>query len=64
VRFPETDIAEIARGFGCDAVTIRGLGDVDLIRGWVEGGRDRPLVIDAKITSFASWVLAHTFEGE
>jgi thiamine pyrophosphate-dependent acetolactate synthase large subunit-like protein len=61
VVFPETDIAAIARGYGCDAITVRGAGDLDAVSTWVDGPRDRPLVIDAKITSFPSWVLAHSF---
>ncbi|GAA5165464.1 thiamine pyrophosphate-binding protein [Ornithinimicrobium tianjinense] len=64
VVFPPTDIAAIARGFGCEAVTVRSTADLEGVRDWVDGPRDRPLVIDAKITSFPSWVLAHTFEGE
>lgn len=64
VVFPETDIAAIARGFGCEAVTVRSVDDLGPVRDWVAGTRDRPLLIDAKITSFPSWVLAHTFEGE
>ena len=61
VVFPETDIAAIARGFGCTGVTVRGQEDLKGVRDWVDGPRDTPLVIDAKITSFPSWVLAHTF---
>ena len=64
VVFPPTDIAAIARGFGCEAVTVRSSADLEGVRAWVDGPRERPLVIDAKITSFPSWVLAHTFEGE
>jgi thiamine pyrophosphate-dependent acetolactate synthase large subunit-like protein len=62
VEFPPTDIAAIAGGFGCDAVTITGAADLDQVRAWVDGPRDRPLVIDAKITSFLSWVSRHAFE--
>lgn len=64
VVFPETDIAAIARGFGCAGVTVRRPDDLTEVREWVDGPRDTPLVIDAKITSFPSWVLAHTFAGE
>lgn len=63
VVFPETDIASIARGYGCDAVTIRTVEDLAGVKEWVLNGRQTPLVIDARITSFPSWVLAHTFEG-
>jgi acetolactate synthase I/II/III large subunit len=34
------------------------------VRDWLDGPRTRPLVIDAKITKFASWMLLHSFEGE
>jgi thiamine pyrophosphate-dependent acetolactate synthase large subunit-like protein len=63
VVFPETDIAAIAAGYGCQALTVRQESDLEAVRAWVEGPRDRPLVIDAKITSFPSWVLAHSFEA-
>ncbi|MGD6980297.1 MULTISPECIES: thiamine pyrophosphate-binding protein [Citricoccus] len=63
VVFPETDIAAIATGYGCQALTVRQESDLEPVRAWVEGPRDRPLVIDAKITSFPSWVLAHSFEA-
>jgi len=61
VVFPETDIAAVARGYGCEAITVRQASDLDAVRDWIDGPRDRPLVIDAKITSFPSWVLAHSF---
>ncbi|MQA11629.1 MAG: thiamine pyrophosphate-binding protein [Pseudonocardiaceae bacterium] len=63
VMFPETDIAAIARGFGCHAVTVRRSEDLASVGDWVVGARDAPLVIDAKITSFPSWVLEHAFAG-
>lgn len=58
VRFPDTDIAAIARGYGCDAITVRSLEDLDGVSAWLESDRDRPLVIDAKITGRASWLMA------
>ncbi|MFC7405733.1 thiamine pyrophosphate-binding protein [Georgenia alba] len=61
VVFPETDIAAIARGFGCEGITVRAEEDLEPLRAWLDGARDRPLVIDAKITAFPSWVLAHSF---
>ncbi|GAA1402937.1 thiamine pyrophosphate-binding protein [Pseudonocardia kongjuensis] len=63
VEFPDTDLAAIARGFGCDAAVVRSVPDVTAaVTGWLAGPRDRPLVLDAKITAFPSWVLAHSFE--
>ncbi|MEO7124112.1 MAG: thiamine pyrophosphate-binding protein [Lacisediminihabitans sp.] len=63
VEFPPTDIAEIARGFGCDALTVRTPADISKVQEWLDGPHDRPLVIDAKITSFLSWVSKHAFSG-
>ena len=64
VTFPETDIAAIGRGFGCDAVTVRDPGDLGRVRDWLAGPRDRPLVVDAKITSaHGSWWLEEAFRG-
>ncbi|MFC5929429.1 thiamine pyrophosphate-binding protein [Cryobacterium melibiosiphilum] len=64
VEFPETDIAAIARGFGCRGVTVRSIADLVGVKSWLDGERSVPLVIDAKISSFPSWVLAHTFDEE
>lgn len=58
VRFPDTDIAAIARGYGCDAVTVRSLDDLGGVSAWLESDRNRPLVIDAKITGRPSWLMA------
>jgi acetolactate synthase I/II/III large subunit len=64
VRFPPADIAEIGRGFGCAGVTVRGPGDLGQVREWLDGPRDRPLLIDAKITSeHGSWWLEEAFRG-
>ncbi|MBA2552983.1 MAG: thiamine pyrophosphate-binding protein, partial [Geodermatophilaceae bacterium] len=63
VRFPETDIAAIGRGFGCDAVTVRTAAGLDGVRRWLDGPRDRPLLIDAKITEAPSWWLEEAFLG-
>ena len=64
VRFPPTDIAAIGRGFGCAGLTVRQPGDLDPVRGWLDGPRDQPLVIDAKVTSErGSWWLEEAFRG-
>ncbi|WP_033295749.1 thiamine pyrophosphate-binding protein [Amycolatopsis jejuensis] len=57
VRFPDTDIAAIARGYGCDAVTVRGKEGLAEVATRVAAGLDRPLVVDAKIAGFSSWWL-------
>lgn len=61
VEFPPTDIASIARGFGFEAVTAREVSDLDPVADWVAGDRGRPLLIDAKVTSRASWWLEEAF---
>jgi thiamine pyrophosphate-dependent acetolactate synthase large subunit-like protein len=64
VRFPPTDIAAIARGFGCTGVTVRTTGDLTSTVDWLEGPRNTPLVIDAKIIDDGgSWWLAEAFHG-
>src|SRR5690242_21593307 len=49
VRFPPTDFASIARGFGLEGVTVRRTGELDTVARWVAGDRERPLLVDAKI---------------
>jgi thiamine pyrophosphate-dependent acetolactate synthase large subunit-like protein len=62
VVFPPVDIAAIGRGFGCAAVTVRELADLAAVGDWLEGPRDRPLVIDAKVAATEpSWWLAEAF---
>jgi len=64
VRFPPADIAAIARGFGFVGATVRGVEDLGAVRDWLEGPRQRPLLIDAKITSeHGSWWLEEAFRG-
>jgi acetolactate synthase-1/2/3 large subunit len=64
VRFPSTDIAAIARGFGFDAVTVRRATDLAGVRTWLDGPRAAPLLIDAKVTADrGSWWLEEAFRG-
>ncbi|MGI5152486.1 thiamine pyrophosphate-binding protein [Plantactinospora sp. CA-294935] len=64
VRFPDTDLASIARGYGCAALTVREIDDLAPVRDWLAGPRDRPLVVDAKITSErGAWWLEEAFRG-
>ncbi|MDT3446483.1 thiamine pyrophosphate-binding protein [Pseudofrankia sp. BMG5.37] len=60
VTFPDTDIAAIARGHGCAGVTVRTVGDLDAVKGWL-AERGGPLAIDAKIVPMASWWLQEAF---
>ncbi len=64
VRFPPTDIAAIGRGFGFEAVTVRCPADLAAARAWLAGPRERPLLVDAKVTSaHGSWWLEEAFRG-
>jgi thiamine pyrophosphate-dependent acetolactate synthase large subunit-like protein len=64
VRFPPADIAQIGRGFGCAAVTVRGPGDLDPVRAWLDGPPAGPMLIDAKVTSaHGAWWLEEAFRG-
>ena len=64
VRFPDVDIAAIARGYGCGAAVVRSVADLDVVGKWLAGPRDRPLLLDAKVTSdVPAWWLAEAFTG-
>jgi thiamine pyrophosphate-dependent acetolactate synthase large subunit-like protein len=64
VTFPDTDIAAIARGFGCEAATVRVPADLKALTAWLAGPRDRPLLLDAKVAGDeASWWLEEAFRG-
>ncbi len=62
VRFPETDIAAIGRGFGATGITVRTQDDLVAVKDWLAGDRGTPLVIDAKIAGDGgAWWLAEAF---
>lgn len=64
VVFPPTDHAAIARGYGLEAVTVRRTEDLEAVQRWVEGPRERPLLIDAKVAGpRGSWWLEEAFRG-
>jgi thiamine pyrophosphate-dependent acetolactate synthase large subunit-like protein len=64
VVFPDTDIAAIGRGFGLDTVTVRAPSDLDAVRAWLDAGRRRPMLVDAKVVdSEPSWWLEEAFRG-
>jgi acetolactate synthase I/II/III large subunit len=58
VQFPDADFAAIARGAGCEGTVVRTLDDLDAVRGWLDGPRDRPLLVDAKVNPdvVAEWL--------
>ena len=49
VKFPDTDFAAIARGYGARAATVRTLADLDPVKAWVAEGAPGVFVIDGKI---------------
>ena len=63
VTFPDRDLAEIGRGFGCEGLVVRSAADLSGITTWLDGPRDRPLVVDAKVVDAPSWWLAEAFRG-
>ncbi|QJY44593.1 thiamine pyrophosphate-binding protein [Pseudonocardia broussonetiae] len=64
VRFPDADLAAIATGYGCDAVTVRSVDDLAPVAQWLDGPRERPVLVDAKVRSDeASWWLVEAFRG-
>lgn len=61
VTFPDTDIAAIARGYGCDAITVTNLDDLLPLKAWLDQP-DRPMVLDAKVVSEdGAWWLVEAF---
>ncbi|MGD9527632.1 thiamine pyrophosphate-binding protein [Pseudonocardia sp.] len=64
VTFPDADLAAIAAGYGCAAATVRSPADLDAVADWLAGPRDRPILVDAKVTADGpSWWLAEAFRG-
>jgi thiamine pyrophosphate-dependent acetolactate synthase large subunit-like protein len=64
VRFPETDLAAIGRGFGAQGAVVRSVADLAAVDEWLAGPRDVPFVLDAKISDDGgSWWLAEAFRG-
>ncbi|GII65680.1 acetolactate synthase I/II/III large subunit [Sphaerisporangium krabiense] len=64
VRFPPVDFASIGRGYGCAAVTVREPGDLAAVTEWLDGPRDRPLLVHARVTrERGAWWLEEAFRG-
>jgi acetolactate synthase I/II/III large subunit len=61
VRFPPTDIAAIAAGFGFETATVRRATDLGAVADWVAGDRARPMLVDAKVVEAPAWWLAEAF---
>ncbi len=61
VRFPETDFAAIARGYGARGATVRAPTDLGPVKAWVAEGAPGVFVIDGKINPNleADWHAEH-----
>ncbi|TDC00947.1 thiamine pyrophosphate-binding protein, partial [Nonomuraea longispora] len=64
VTFPPVDFAAIARGHGLDAVTVTEPAGLEGVAAWLDGPRERPLLVHAKVTrGHASWWLEGAFRS-
>jgi thiamine pyrophosphate-dependent acetolactate synthase large subunit-like protein len=64
VVFGDTDLAAIARGHGCAAVTVRQPPDLAPVADWLAGPRTGPMVVDLKVAAGRpSWWLEEAFRG-
>ncbi|MEV0144015.1 MULTISPECIES: thiamine pyrophosphate-binding protein [unclassified Nonomuraea] len=64
VTFPPADLAAIGRGYGFEAVTVTERADLSGVAQWLEGARERPLLVHARVTrDRASWWLEEAFKG-
>ena len=64
VTFPDTDFAALALSLGLEAATVRDLADLEAVRDWLERGRPKPMLLDAKVVPavVADW-LEEAFRG-
>ncbi|MFI6531535.1 thiamine pyrophosphate-binding protein [Nonomuraea sp. NPDC050547] len=64
VTFPPTDLAAMARALGLAAVTVTEPADLRAVSDWLDGPRDRAILVHAKITrERPSWWLEEAFKG-
>ncbi|MFI9551834.1 thiamine pyrophosphate-binding protein [Nonomuraea endophytica] len=64
VTFPPTDLAAMARALGMAAVTVTEPADLRAVSDWLDGPRDRAILVHAKITrERPSWWLEEAFKG-
>lgn len=61
VEFPDLDLAAVARTLGFEAAVATSISDLDPLRRWIDGSRDTPFLLDAKVASFPAWFLEHAF---
>jgi acetolactate synthase-1/2/3 large subunit len=63
VRFPDTDLAAVARGYGGAGITVRDKADLAPLAQWLADPRGL-FVVDAKVASArGSWWLEEAFRG-
>jgi thiamine pyrophosphate-dependent acetolactate synthase large subunit-like protein len=64
VKFPDADLAAIARAAGAAAITVRSVLDLHTVSDWLAETSPRPLVLDAKVNPAicAEW-LAEAFRA-
>ena len=64
VTFPDTDFAALARSVGLEAAAVRSPADLDAVSDWLDRGRPKPLLLDAKVVPsvVAEW-LEEAFRG-
>jgi thiamine pyrophosphate-dependent acetolactate synthase large subunit-like protein len=57
VRYPDPDLAGLARGLGAEAATVRRLDDLESLERWLQR-RDGPCVLDVKVVPdvVAEWL--------
>ena len=57
VRYPDPDLAGLARGLGAEAAAVRSLDDLEALEKWLER-REGPLVLDVKVVPdvVAEWL--------
>jgi thiamine pyrophosphate-dependent acetolactate synthase large subunit-like protein len=48
-RFPTTNFADLARGFGANGVVVQSLADLDALKQWVADGSPGVFVVDGRI---------------
>jgi thiamine pyrophosphate-dependent acetolactate synthase large subunit-like protein len=58
VKFPDSDLAQLAIAAGARAATVRRPNDLNIIDEWLAERRGHPLVLDAKVnpTICAEWL--------
>ncbi len=62
VQFPETDIAAIAAGYGFQTCIVGTIDDIVPVREWINGSRNSPFLVDARVqTAEPAWWLAEAF---